>query len=134
MTLASSPPLDVSKCPGTKCIFFVSVSAGIRRKLRSLSLKGCMPSTYAPDVLTRAMRQSFRSRRRGVYGIQLRDSSSIALYLSLYLLQLIEQSRVLGLIADRMDVDVTDLSLLIDDEQRSFSKPFRAKHTVFQCG
>src|ERR1051326_7181537 len=78
MTLASSPPLDVSKCPGTKCIFFVSVSAGIRRKLRSLSLKGCMPSAYAPDVLTRAMRQSFRSRRRGVYGMQLRDSSSIA--------------------------------------------------------
>src|SRR6516225_2108018 len=82
MIFASSAPLEVSKCPGTNRIFEVLVSAGIRRKLRSFSVNGCMPSAYAPDVLTRAMRQSFKSRLNGVYGIQLREISNITLEFS----------------------------------------------------
>src|SRR5262245_10514846 len=108
MMFASAAPFDVSKCPGTKRILRVSVSRGIKRKVRSLSVKGCMPSTYAPDVLTRATRQSFKSRLRGVYGIQLRDISSIS---SLDFFQLLEQNRVLRLVSDRVNVDITNDAL-----------------------
>jgi len=89
-----------------------------------------MPSAYAPDVLTRAMRHSFRSRFRGVYGIQLREIST---RLPLNLLQLFKQHRVLRLITDRMDIDVTDDTLLIDDENSTLRETFPTKHTIFQC-
>src|SRR6516164_2364642 len=89
-----------------------------------------MPSAYAPDVLTRAMRHSFRSRFRGVYGIQLREIST---RLPLNLLQLLKQHRVLRLITDRMDIDVTDDTLLIDDENSTLRETFPTKHTIFEC-
>src|SRR5437016_5859854 len=131
MMLGSSAPFDVSKCPGTKRIFLISVPLGMNRKERSLSLKGCMPSTYAPDVLTRAMRHSFRSRLRGVYGIQLRESSSI--YSSKFF-ELFKQHRILRLVADRMDIDVSDDPFLVDDEESALGKALGPKHSKFQSG
>ena len=54
--------------------------------------------------------------------------------LALDCLQLIEKYRVLRLIADRMNVDVPDNALLVDDEDCSFCKTFSPENGELQSG
>src|SRR5688500_10174404 len=53
---------------------------------------------------------------------------------TLNLSQFVEQYGILGLIADRMDVDIANLPLLIDDKNRSLCEPFRSQHAELQRG
>src|SRR6266446_8833785 len=63
--------------------------------------------------------------------MQLRESS---IQLPLNLFQFFEQDCVLGLVSDRMNIDVTDLSLFIDDKNGALRKALRSKYTIFQRG
>src|SRR5206468_4053523 len=48
--------------------------------------------------------------------------------------QLLKKHRILGLVADRVNVDVTDDSLLINDENGALGKAFCPKDTILQGG
>src|SRR5215475_13257737 len=53
-------------------------------------------------------------------------------HLFLDFLELIKQYRILRLIADRMDIDISNDPFLIDDENSAFGKTLCPKHAIFQ--
>ena len=52
--------------------------------------------------------------------------------LSLDFLELFKQNRILRLVADRMDIDISDDPFLIDDEDGTFRKSLCPKDTILQ--
>ncbi len=48
------------------------------------------------------------------------------------LLQFVNQNRILGLIADLMDVYVADNAFLVDDDNRTFREALSSKDVIFQ--
>ena len=54
-------------------------------------------------------------------------------FLTRDLLQFFEENRILGLIADIVNVDVSQDAFLIDYEDRALGNAFLSKDVIFQC-
>src|SRR4030095_11314739 len=52
-------------------------------------------------------------------------------HLSLDFLELLKQYRILRLVTDRMDIDISDDAFLIENEDRAFGEAFCPKHAIF---